>query len=85
MARFVNWCRVEVNLKAFIENYFKKHYQGEFIPLGTSAVIDAKNKLAKKSKDPGEAEFKEQVEALIKKYKNELVKNPDSDTELLIS
>ncbi|MCF2660246.1 hypothetical protein JQM83_13780 [Parabacteroides distasonis] len=85
MARFVNWCRVEVNLKAFIEKYFKKHYQGEFIPLGTTSVIEAKNKLAKKSKDPGEAEFKEQVEALIEKYKNELVKNPDSNTELLIS
>lgn len=70
LARFVKWCMLEgSNLEAtFIDGYFKKHYQGEYLMINANSVNTAKNNFTKQGGDPGYADFNDSVEGLLKKY-----------------
>ena len=70
MSRFVRWCCLEGgNFEApFVDNYFRNHYQGEFLPVRSGTVNAAKNKITRQGGDPEYEDFVKRVEALVAKY-----------------
>lgn len=73
MAKFMDWCHISNTgyEKVFIENYFNKHYNGQYLTLKTNTVNTAKNKRHSKHDDK-QVEFNQKVEQLLSKYeKNE--------------
>lgn len=70
LSRLVRWCCLEGSKfeAPFVDNYFHKHYQGEFLPVNSGAVNAAKNKFTRQGGDPEYEDFVKRVEALVAKY-----------------
>lgn len=72
MAKFMDWCHISNTgyEKVFIENYFNKHYNGQYLTLKTNTVNTAKNKSHSKHDDK-QVEFNQKIEQLLTKYEKE--------------